>query len=65
MPRWTVTRIGAEGPGVGGRYTYSARAESAKEAVVKTAAKADRLHHRLNRGGTVLDPEPINIIRIR
>ncbi|MBB5108338.1 hypothetical protein FHS40_007459 [Streptomyces spectabilis] len=32
---------------------------------MKTAAKADRLHHRLNRGGTVLDPEPINIIRIR
>ncbi|MFD9072109.1 hypothetical protein [Streptomyces lasiicapitis] len=64
MSRWTVTRRGAEGPGEGGAYTYSARAETAEEAVEKTAAKADRLHHRINRGGTVLDPDPIDITRI-
>ncbi|MFJ4785112.1 hypothetical protein [Streptomyces sp. NPDC088794] len=64
MPRFTVTRRGISGPGEGGQYTYSTRADSAEEAVAKTAAKADRPHHRINRGGTVLDPEPTDISRI-
>jgi hypothetical protein len=64
MSRFTVTRRGASGPGVGGQYTYSTRADSPAEAVAKTAAKAERLHHRINRGGTVLDPEPTDITRI-
>lgn len=65
MGRWTVTRRGASGPGVGGSYTYSVRADSEPEAVEKTAVKAGRPHHRLNRGGTELDPKPINTTRIR
>ena len=65
MSRWTVTRRGAEGPGEGGKYTYSTRADGPEEAVEKTAAKANRLHHRINRGGTELDPDPINITRIK
>jgi hypothetical protein len=64
MSRWTVTRKGVEGPGAGGQYTYSARANSAEEAVEKTAIKADRPLSRLNRGGTRLDPEPTDITRI-
>lgn len=64
MPRWTVTRKATAGRGVGGRYTYSVRADSAAEAVDKTAIKADRLHHRLNRGFTVLAAEPVDITRI-
>ncbi|MER7794860.1 hypothetical protein [Streptomyces sp. NPDC097640] len=64
MPRWTVTRKGVFGPGAGGQYTYYARAESADEAVEKTAVKAERPHHRINRFGTELDPEPIDITRI-
>lgn len=64
MARFTVTRRGVSGPGEGGQYTYSARADSADEAVEKTAAKADRLLSRLNRGNTVLDPEPSDITRI-
>lgn len=64
MPRWTVTRRGVEGPGAGGQYTHSVRADSADEAVEKTAAKAGRLLSRLNRGGTRLDPEPTYITRI-
>lgn len=64
MARYTVTRRGTSGPGAGGQYTYSARADSPEEAVEKTAAKADQLHHRLNRGNTVLDPEPVDITRI-
>ncbi|MDX2757865.1 hypothetical protein [Streptomyces europaeiscabiei] len=64
MPRWTVTRRGAEGPGKGGQYTYSAQAASEDEAVAKTAAKAGRLLHRINRGGTRLDPTPTDITRI-
>jgi hypothetical protein len=64
MGRFTVTRRGMSGPGVGGQYTYSARADSAEEAVEKSAVKADRLHHRLNRGNTVLDPTPSDITRI-
>ncbi|MFI1166532.1 hypothetical protein ACH4UM_23750 [Streptomyces sp. NPDC020801] len=64
MSRWAVTRRGVEGPGAGGQYTYSARAETADEAVEKTADKAGRLLNRLNRGGTRLDPEPTNITRI-
>mgnify|MGYP001576749435 CR=1 FL=1 len=65
MSRWTVTREGVDGPGAGGQYTYSVRAESADEAVAKTAVKADRLLSRLNRGNTVLDPDPTDINRIR
>jgi hypothetical protein len=65
MARFTVTRRGTSGPGAGGQYTYSARADSVEEAVEKTAAKADRLLTRLNRGGTVLDPDPIDVTRIR
>ncbi|MGW7726245.1 hypothetical protein [Streptomyces canus] len=64
MARYTVSRRGASGPGAGGQYTYSTRADTAEEAVEKTAAKADRLHHRLNRGNTVLDPEPTDVTRI-
>ncbi|MCW7941652.1 hypothetical protein AAW14_06300 [Streptomyces hygroscopicus] len=64
MPRWTVTRKGVEGPGAGGQYTYSARAESAEQAVEKTAVKANRLVSRINRGNTVLDPTPTDITRI-
>ncbi|EPH46871.1 hypothetical protein STRAU_0037 [Streptomyces aurantiacus JA 4570] len=59
-----MTRRGVEGPGIGGQYTYSTRAGSAEEAVAKTAAKAGRLHHRLNRGDTELGPEPVDITRI-
>lgn len=65
MSRWIVTRRGVEGPGAGGQYTYSTSADTAEEAVAKTAAKAGRLHHRLNRGGTELDPEPVDITRIK
>lgn len=64
MARFTVTRRGTSGPGTGGEYTYSARADSADEAAAKTAAKADRPLSRLNRGGTVLEPEPTDITRI-
>jgi hypothetical protein len=64
MAFFTVTRRGISGPGAGGLYTYSARAETPDEAVAKTAEKANRLHHRINRGGTVLDPEPVGITRI-
>lgn len=65
MSRWTVTRIGIEGPGAGGQYTYSVRAETAGEAVEKAAVKANRLHHRINRGGTVLAPKPADIRRVK
>ncbi|MEU5900597.1 MULTISPECIES: hypothetical protein [Streptomyces] len=64
MARYTVTRRGTSGPGAGGDYTYTARADSPEGAVTKTAAKAARLLHRLNRGGTELDPEPVNVTRI-
>ncbi|MFF8784786.1 hypothetical protein [Streptomyces sp. NPDC015125] len=64
MARWTVTREGGEGPGVGGQYTYSVRAETADEAVEKAAVKANRLHHRINRGGTTLTLKPTAIHRI-
>ncbi|WP_405883616.1 hypothetical protein OG747_36545 [Streptomyces sp. NBC_01384] len=64
MSRWAVTRRGVEGPGAGGQYTYSVRADSATEAVEKTAVKANRTLSRLNRGGTRLDPEPSDITRI-
>ncbi|MGW2048596.1 hypothetical protein ACWCPF_25945 [Streptomyces sp. NPDC001858] len=64
MSRFTVTRRGTSGPGIGGEYTYSARADSPEEAIAKTAAKANRPLARLNRGGTVLDPDPINVTRI-
>lgn len=65
MALWTVTRRGTEGPGAGGEYTYTARTATEAEAVEKTAVKAARFHHRLNRGGTQLDPDPINVTRIR
>jgi hypothetical protein len=64
MPRFAVTRRGVSGPGEGGQYTYSANADSAEEAVKKTAVKADRPLARLNRGNTLLDPTPTNVIRI-
>lgn len=64
MPHWTVSRRGIEGPGAGGEYTYSTHAATEAEAIAKTAAKAARRHHRLNRGGTKLDPAPINVTRI-
>ncbi len=64
MALWTVTREGVSGPGVGGRYSYSVRAGSEAEAVEKAARKAGRLHHRINRGGTVLAPTPCAIHRI-
>ncbi|MGW2920383.1 hypothetical protein ACWDBF_21330 [Streptomyces angustmyceticus] len=64
MARWTVTREGAEGPGTGGQYTYSVRAETADEAVEKAAVKANRLHHRINRGGTALASKPAAIHRV-
>lgn len=64
MARFTVTRRGVSGPGVDGQYTYSARADSPAEAVAKTAAKADGLLARLNRGNTRLDPTPTDITRI-
>jgi hypothetical protein len=64
MAGWTVTREGVEGPGIGGQYTYSVRAETEDEAVEKAAVKANRLHHRINRGGTTLAPKPAAIHRI-
>lgn len=65
MPRFTVTRRGTSGPGEGGQYTYSARADSAEEAVEKTAVKAARPLSRLNRGNTVLDPTPTDVTRVK
>ncbi|WP_437052089.1 hypothetical protein [Streptomyces sp. enrichment culture] len=38
-------------------------ADSDAEAITKSATKAQRAHHRLNRGGTVLDPTPTDITR--
>lgn len=63
MARYAVTRRGISGPGTGGLYTYYVTADSDAEAVAKSAAKAQRLHHRLNRGGTILDPDPTDITR--
>lgn len=65
MGRFSVTRRGVSGPGAGGQYTYSASADSAEEAVEKTAAKANRLLSRLNRGNTQLDPDPTDVTRNR
>lgn len=65
MSRWTVTRVGVAGPGAGGHYTYSVRAKSADEAVEKAATKANRLHHRINRGGTTLAATPVTVHRIK
>lgn len=65
MSRWSVTRIGVDGPGAGGQYTYSVRASTADEAVEKAAVKANRLHHRINRGGTTLAPIPVAVHRIK
>lgn len=64
VARFAVTRRGISGPGSGGEYTYYASADSAAVAVERVAAKAGRWHHRLNRGGTDLDPKPIRISRI-
>ena len=65
MARWTVTRKGIEGPGTGGQYTYTVRAETADQADKKAAVKANRLHHRINRGGTVLAPKPVAVNRLK
>ncbi|CAL9368503.1 hypothetical protein SUDANB140_00804 [Streptomyces sp. enrichment culture] len=63
MARYAATRRGISGPGTGGLYTYYVTADSDAEAITKSATKAQRAHHRLNRGGTVLDPTPTDITR--
>ncbi len=63
MARYAVTRRGISGPGAGSLYTYYVTADSVDQAVAKSAVKAQRAHHRLNRGGTILDPNPTDITR--
>lgn len=61
MPKYRVEFLGVSGPGTGGHYVYTARADTPELAVSEAWAKADRPLARLNRGGTLLDPRPTAI----